>query len=230
MLIVEDEPLSARRAERLLREQLGAELELVHVVAALDAADAWLEANPVDLLLLDLNLNGQSGFDLLARAVAGSFHTIILSASIEQALRAFEHGVLDFVAKPFTPERFAHALARVTDGCARAGFAARLLAVRKPGRVELVSVDAVRYVRGAGSYSELVLSDGRTELHDKTLEKILAVLPPHFERVHKSYIVDLRQVAAFHTSEGSRYEVELTSGERLPVGRERWKDLKVRWP
>lgn len=229
VLIVEDEPLSARRLERFVREQLGAQLEVLHVAPALDAADAWLDATPADLVLLDLNLNGRDGFDLLARATASSFHTIVVSASVDQALRAFEHGVLDFVAKPYTAERLAQALARFADGRARAEYAARLLAVRKLGRVELVPVDDVRYVRGAGSYSELVLANGRTELHDKTLEKLLAVLPPHFERVHKSYLVDLRQVAAFHASEGSKYEVELKGGERLPVGRERWKELKTRW-
>lgn len=230
VLIVEDEPLSARRLERFVREKLDGQLELLHAVPALDDATGWLEANPVDLVLLDLNLNGRDGFDLLARAAAGAFHTIVVSASVDQALRAFEHGVLDFVAKPYTAERLAQALARFTEGRTRAEYSARLLAVRKLGRVELVPVDDVVYVRGAGSYSELVLTNGKTELHDKTLEKLLAVLPSHFERVHKSYLVDLRQVAAFHASEGSRYEVELkTNGERLPVGRERWKELKTRW-
>ena len=57
------------------------------------------------MLLLDLNLGDSDGMTLLESKVAGSFHTIIVSATTDQALRAFEHGVLDFVPKPFAEER-----------------------------------------------------------------------------------------------------------------------------
>jgi DNA-binding LytR/AlgR family response regulator len=89
-------------------------------------------------------------------------------------------------------------------------------------------VDDVSYVKGAGPYSELVLAGGKRELHGKSIEKLLALLPPHFERVHKSYIVDMRRVKTFHVGEGSHYEVELNNGECLPVGRERWKEIRTR--
>jgi DNA-binding LytR/AlgR family response regulator len=98
--------------------------------------------------------------------------------------------------------------------------------VRKHGKVELVAIDQVLFVEGAGAYAELVLDDGRRELHDKTLEKLHALLPPVFERIHKSYVVRLSAVKALHAREGSLYEVELKSGLRLPVGRTRYKELR----
>ena len=58
-------------------------------------------------------------------------------------LSAFEHGVLDFVAKPFTEERIAQALRRVSGPDGRAAGAAKHLGVRKPGRILLVPVDDV---------------------------------------------------------------------------------------
>ena len=119
-------------------------------------------------------------------------------------------------------------MARVTDVQSRSEFGARTLAIQKPSRVVLVAVDDVNYVKGAGPYSELVLTNGKKELHGKSIEKLLAVLPPHFERVHKSYIVDMRRVKTFHVGEGSRYEAELKTGECIPIGRERWKELKAR--
>jgi DNA-binding LytR/AlgR family response regulator len=226
VLIVEDEPLLARRLERFCQEILGDQLESVRVATLFSEASARLDESPIDLLLLDLNLHGRDGMELLATSVAGSFHTIIVSANTEQALRAFEYGVIDFVPKPFSRERLEQALRRVTERDGRSAAAARFLAVRKHGKVELVPIDRVLYVEGAGAYAELVLEDGRRELHDKTLEKLHALLPPVFERIHKSYIVRLTAVKALHAAEGSHYEVELRNGVRLPVGRTRYKELR----
>ncbi len=226
LLIVEDEPLLAQRLERFCREILGERLESVRLANLLSEASARLDESPIDLLLLDLNLHGRDGMELLQAAVAGSFHTIIVSANTEQALRAFEFGVIDFVPKPFSKERLASALARVTERDGRAAGAAKFLAVKKYGRVELVEIDRVLYVEGAGAYAELVLDDGKRELHDKTLEKLHALLPPGFERIHKSYVVRWSALKALHAQEGSHYEAELRNGQRLPVGRTRYKELR----
>lgn len=227
ILIVEDEAVVARRLEQFCRRILGERLEQLRVAATFDAAHATLAEAPIDVLLLDLNLAGRDGMALLEAQVAGSFHTIIVSASPEHALRAFEHGVIDFVAKPFTEERLAEALRRVSEPGGRAPQAARLLAVRKHGRIELVPIDDVLYVQGADDFSELVLASGRRELHDKTLEQLQKVLPPVFERIHRSYLVRLSAVKALHVHEGSRYEAELKNGARLPVGRTRYKELRA---
>jgi len=226
MLIVEDEPLIAQRLERFCREILGGKLGSLRVAAMFAEASARLDEAPIDLLLLDLNLHGRDGMELLRASVAGSFHTIVVSANTEQALRAFEFGVIDFVPKPFSRERLALALARVTGPDGRAAGAVKFLAVKKHGRVDLVEIDRIVYLEGAGAYAELVLDDGKRELHDKTLEKLHALLPPAFERIHKSYVVRWSAVKALHASEGSRYEAELRNGVRLPVGRTRYRELR----
>jgi len=229
LLIVEDEPLIAQRLERMCREILGAALESVAHASRPEETSARLEETPIDLMLLDLNLQGADGMQLLKRAVAGSFHTIIVSANTDRALEAFEYGVLDFVPKPFSRERLVQALGRCTAAEARADYAAKYLAVRKYGRVELVRVDEVVYAKGAGAYSELVLASGATELHDKSLEKLQALLPPVFERIHKSYLVRMSAVKALHAEEGSHYEVELKGGARLPIGRTRYKEIREKF-
>ena len=226
ILIVEDEAVIARRIEQFCHRILGDQLEGVRVSTSFEEADAVLAEAPIDVLLLDLNLGGRDGMTLLESKVAGSFHTIIISANTEQALRAFEHGVIDFVPKPFTEQRLREALLRAADPEGRSPHAARFLAVRKPGRIDLVPVSDVLYVQGADDFSELVLTDGRRELHDKTLEKLQKVLPPVFERVHRSYLVRLSAVRTLHVHEGSRYEAELKNGVRLPVGRTRYKQIR----
>ncbi|MBL9208707.1 MAG: response regulator transcription factor [Opitutaceae bacterium] len=229
VLIVEDEPMLAQRLERFCRELLGDRLESVRLAAQFSEASARLSESPIDVLFLDLNLHGRDGMELLKSSVAGSFHTIIVSANTDQALRAFEYGVIDFVPKPFSKERVAQALAHVTERTCRTAGATKYLAIRKSGKVDLIEIDRVLYVEGAGAYAELVLDDGKRALHDKTLESLHALLPPVFERIHKSFVVRWSAVKTLHVHEGSQYEAELRSGVRLPVGRTRYKELREKY-
>jgi DNA-binding LytR/AlgR family response regulator len=227
ILIVEDEAVVARRIEQFCRRILGDQLESVRRLETFDTAQAMLAEAPIDLLLLDLNLGGHDGMELLQASVAAAFHTIIVSANTEHALRAFEFGVLDFVPKPFTQERLAQAIARVA-GNRRDGAVTKYLAVKKHGRVEPIAVADLVFIQGAGNYAELVLADGRRELHDKTLDKLDALLSPDFERIHKSYLVRFADVIALHAYEGNQHEAELRNGVRLPVGRVYYKELRGR--
>lgn len=228
ILIVEDEAVVARRIETLCRRLLGEKLRGLKICGTFDAAAAALTDSPVEVLLLDLNLGGEDGMDLLRASAAGAFHTIIITANTDQALRAFEYGVIDFVPKPFTAERLGQALERITGRGGRAAQPARYLAVRKLGRIETVAVTEVAYIQGAHNYSELVLKNGKRLLHDKSLEGLGMVLPDDFERIHKSYLVPFGDIVAFHVHEGTRYEAELRGGIRLPVGRTRYRELVAR--
>ena len=71
VLIVEDEPIIARRIERLTREILGERLTHLKAIRDLHEARAHLFSTPIDVLFLDLNLNGKDGFDLLKTSVPG---------------------------------------------------------------------------------------------------------------------------------------------------------------
>jgi DNA-binding LytR/AlgR family response regulator len=217
LVIAEDEAVIARRLERMVRERVpGAEIELA---ASLDAALALVRHRRFDVLLLDLNLGGRDGFRVLEEAAAGPFQTIVVSAHHDQALRAFEYGVLDFVAKPWTAERLERALARVAAHGATAGGGARRLAVRCGRELRTVGVESVLLVRGADDYSELHLTDGSVHLHEKSLAALAAILPPVFARVHRSYIVNLERVRAVRTAPGGRRAVVLADGREVPVGR-----------
>ena len=228
ILLVEDEARIARRLERMTRDYFGARLASLTVCDALPAALHALATVPPDLLLLDLNLNGQDGFDLLKSVAAGAFHTIIVSANTDKAITAFAHGVLDFVPKPFTEERLAQAFARLTTPARPPENALRFLAVKKQGSLVLIDIQDLRYIKGAGIYTELHLQNGKKELHDKSLEKLAQLLPVAFERIHKSYIVCLAQAEKIIVHEGSSYQLLLKNGELLPIGRSRYKELRAK--
>jgi DNA-binding LytR/AlgR family response regulator len=216
--IVEDEAPIARRLERAVRGILGDRVEDLALVPTLEAALEHVRTQPLDVVFLDLNLDGRDGFQLLAEAAASRFRTIVVSAYEEQAIRAFEIGVTDFLAKPWNEARLRIALERAAGaGLSPAARAARL-AVRNGGRVELVELDRVIAIRGADDYAELRLVDGSTRLHEKTLATLEQVLPPDFMRVHRSWIVNLSRVRGWTPAPGGRAMLDI--GEtRIPVGR-----------
>ena len=224
ILIVEDQALIARRIERLVREILGDKLTHIKAIDNIDDAEDWLFESSLDLLLLDLDLHGQSGFDLLKMAVSGAFHTIIISAHTDQAYRAFEYGVIDFVGKPFDLIRLEQAFDQLARRKQEAGT--QYLSVRRAGQMKIIALEDVLYAQGAGAYSELQLEDGSRQMHDKSLDKLLDILPNKFIRIHKSYLVDIEKVTRLIRKSGSYYELQLSNEERLPIGRTRYKAVK----
>ena len=226
ILIVEDEARIAKRIERMTRDIFGDRLHSLSRISTLHEAMMFVSKKPLDLVLLDLNLNGESGFDLLATAISGSFHTIIVSAYKEQAITAFEYGVLDFVPKPFNRDRLEEAFSRLTIKEKPLPQTVKLLGVKKRQRIQLIPIEEVLYIKGAGAYTELFLADGKKELHDKSLEKLEQLLSDSFERVHKSYLVKMSEVKGINVRSGSKYEAELKNGALIPIGRTKVKGLR----
>ena len=228
ILILEDEPIIARRIKRMVLALLGEKITQLESRHSLAEGFAYLQKETIDLLFLDLNLNGADGFDLLQSLVAGSFHTIIISAYKEKAITAFQYGVLDFVPKPFNEARLSQALSRLSSTENIAGQA-RYLAIQKRGKLVLLDIDQVAYIQGAGIYSDVIFEEGRKEVHNKNLDKLSQLLPPHFDRIHKSYIVNSRMIKELDAQAGGKYTVHLKNGNQLPVSRSRYKGLKEKW-
>ncbi|TSE04184.1 LytR/AlgR family response regulator transcription factor [Aquimarina algiphila] len=229
ILIVEDESRIAKRIERMTRSIFGNTLQSLTHISTLHRALQFIENNTLDLVLLDLNLNGHNGFDLLTTAVSGSFHTIIISAYKDQAITAFEYGVLDFVPKPFNRERLEQALNKAITKEKIETNEVKFLAVKKRHRIQLIPIEDLLYVKGAGPYTELFLTEEKKELHDKSLEKLEQLLSYSFERIHKSYLVKMSEIKEIIVESGSKYIAELKNGERIPIGRTKYKDIKAKW-
>jgi DNA-binding LytR/AlgR family response regulator len=228
ILIVEDESRIAKRIERMTRVIFGDTLQSLTHINRLHEALAFIETHSLDLVLLDLNLNGEDGFDLLTTVVSQSFHTIVISAYRDQAITAFEYGVLDFIPKPFNRDRLEQAFNRIITK-EKPENKIKYLAIKRRHRIQLIPIDDVLYIKGAGVYTELFLADGKKELHDKSLEKLEQLLSPTFERIHKSYVVKMSEIKEILIKSGSKYMAELKNGECIPIGRTKYKDIKAKW-
>lgn len=225
ILIIEDEARIAKRVERMTRDFFDKDVQIL-LSDSLESGLIAIENNPIDLLLLDLNLNGEDGFEILQTFVAGPFQTIIISAYTDKAITAFNYGVLDFVPKPFDQNRLEHAFMRFTAQGKQSGGDVRFLAVRKAKTFRLVPINEILYIKGAGIYTELHLANNKIELHDKSLEALEKLLPETFERIHKSYIFCWEQADKIVVEAGGKYSMQLKNGDLLPIGRSKYKEIK----
>jgi two-component system response regulator LytT len=220
VVIAEDEAVIARRVARLTTDILGPGV-VIAIAPTLDEA----RAATADVLILDLNLEGRDGFDLLRDPSLRRCPTIVVSAHTERALEAFELGIRDFVPKPFGRERLEVALHRALEAAAPLE---QQFGVRDGSATRFVPVEDIVCVRADGAHCELMLTRNRTVRDDRMLDRMQHLLPPYFERVHKSFLVDIRRVARLIAQEGSRYALQLQGGLTVPVGRTRINALRSR--
>ena len=227
ILVIEDEASIQDRIVRLSKNILESKLESIHTADTLEEGTSMLKTHEIDLLLLDLNLNGKDGFEVLREVTSHAFHTVVISAYPERAIDAYELGVLDFITKPFDEDRLKLALDRV-QGRSRNGreHFTKYLAIRKFGLIELVSLEDVNYVQADGGYSQLYLIDGRNEMHDKMLKDLCTLLPPSFERIHKSFVVNMKLLKGIHSKGSHKHFVVMQNGAEIPLSRSKYKELK----
>jgi two-component system response regulator LytT len=225
ILIIEDEYPIAEYTQQLCHEILEDQLTSVTMVHDLDEAIAYVEKQTVDLCLLDLNLHGESGYKLLQTVAAQSFHTVIISAYPDQALEAFQYGVLDFIVKPFGKNRLTEALDRVQDRTKTNTVGTKFLSVRAKDKYRLVETENIKYMKSVGPYVELHFKEGKMELLAKTMNRLEQILPTFFFRTHRSYFVNLKEIESFCHSGGGKYELTLKDQTVLPLSRSKYKSL-----
>lgn len=220
ILIVEDEAPAHRRLRRLILATPGYEKAAIDVAETLRDAQMRLEGAEWDVLLLDLELSGRDGFELVGRFPSSSpTQIIVVSAYPQRAIEAFAHSVVDFVRKPVSATRLAQALSRIRREPIRDDAAS--LIVRRRGSVELVRLSEVLCASGADDYVELQLRDGRRALHDATLDELEVQLATGFARTHRSHLINVHHVVRLLESGADGRLVELTGGLTVPVSRRR---------
>ena len=217
VLIVDDEPAARATLRRLLR----AEADVAELLEAPDAPAALAlvqaQAAPPDLALLDIEMPGGSGVQLAAALREAGVRAIVFStAHAEHALQAFELAALDYLLKPYTPERLQAALARVREQLGRPASA--------PGEWwvdgERLQLADVHWISAADNYIELHLPP-RSLLERATLADALARpgWAARFLRVHRSHAVNPEHVQRIERLPGGEALLTLAGGAVLRVSR-----------
>ncbi|MGI9089387.1 MAG: LytR/AlgR family response regulator transcription factor [Chthoniobacterales bacterium] len=199
-LLIDDERLARAELRRLLRAH--PEIEIVGEAANAAQAEEKISALRPDLIFLDVQMPGQTGFELLA-ALPDAPRVIFTTAYDQYALKAFDFGALDYLLKPIEPARLAQALARVqaeTETAAPATSPSGLLGVddqvflKDGDRCWLVRLSDIRVLESEGNYARVYFAENRP-LIPRSLQALEARLDPQlFFRVSRQHIINLRAV------------------------------------
>ena len=244
-LIADDEPLLREHLASHLARQWP-ELRIVGEARnGREAVELFDQLRP-EVVFLDVHMPGISGVDA-ARAIGALAQIVFVTAYEQYAVQAFEHGAIDYVVKPLDEVRLAATVLRLkerlADRAARRGDDAQLDAAldqlarrlsRHPSAaprlqwirasvgsmVKLIPVDQVAYLRSDEKYTLVVWEGGEALIRKPIRELIDELDPDQFAQVHRSVIVNLRQVAQVTRGANETAEVHLRGrNEALPVSR-----------
>lgn len=228
VVILEDEPVAARQLERMIKRVNGFNVDSVTLCATADEGRERIKEG-LDLLFLDLNLRGQSGFDVLKEFLSEPFETIVTTAYPDHALEAFQYGVRDYLVKPFSDERLALAVSRVPKPEPDESPALTKIIVKERETIISVSVDTIKIIRSAGDYCELWLADGKKLLCSKRMDFLENRLPDDFMRVHRTAIIRISKLIGLKVEGGGNYSAMVNGVDKpVPVGRKYYKTLKAK--
>jgi two-component system LytT family response regulator len=228
---VDDESLARGVVREYLTDE--ADVEIVAECAnGFEAVKAVAELRP-DVLFLDVQMPKLDGFEVL-ELIGRDVAVVFVTAHDEYALKAFEVHAVDYLLKPFGPERMTAALARVRErlgsrtavpveaivAAARPpGRPIERIVVRDGARVHVIPVDRLDYAEAQDDYVSL-RSEGRQYLKDQTLGALEAALDPsRFVRIHRSYILNVERLARLEPETKDTRVAILGDGTRLPVSR-----------
>ena len=229
-LIVDDDPLACE----LLRHRLGRASPPVRVLAEIGTmreAETALTRTDYDLVFLDVQLIGGTGFDLVPLVRPHAAIVFVTSHDVH-AVRAFNVNAVDYIVKPVNSARLAEALRRIGREPApkkfQAGDSIFLRGAAAGGRFAAVS-DLIAIV-SAENYTEVFLADGARWLIRRTMDAWEQMLPGEvFARVHRTAIVNLALVERIERGEHETTSLKLRAVRHaIPVSRRSWPELRAR--
>jgi two-component system LytT family response regulator len=241
-VIVDDEELARGLLREYLNQAGGVEV-IAECANGFEAVKAIAERKP-DLVFLDVQMPKLDGFEVL-ELIDPSVAVIYVTAYDQYAMRAFDAHAVDYLLKPFSPDRFKKALerARLRLGepvpatprisATELSAAARApeqklerIVVKDGAKVHIIPLEKLDYVEAQDDYVAL-RSEKKNYLKQQTISSVEAQLDPKkFVRIHRSYIVNLERIARIEPyTKDSRVAV-LTDGTQLPVSRSGHARLK----
>jgi DNA-binding LytR/AlgR family response regulator len=214
VLIIDDNKIA-----RTTTRQLAGKLADLNIVAeCADAMEAYhfFNTNPVDLLLLDIEMPGMSGLELTRNLSARRPAIIFITSKRDYAVEAFDLNVVDYIVKPLTSHRFVQAIDKAREVLESDHEEVKLnhdefIFIRDSNIVRSLKLDKILYAEAMGDYVKLYTSEKFYAVHT-TLKSMEERLPASsFLRVHRSYIVAINKI---DTMEGG---VLFVNGQLVPV-------------
>lgn len=227
-IIIDDERLARTELRKLLQDF--PEVEVIDEAANADEGINKIDSLQPDLVFLDIQMPGKTGFDMLAQLERAP-HVIFTTAYDEYALKAFEVNALDYLLKPIEPKRLADAMQKLhvaetkENHIVPENFNQSVLTeadqvfVKDGERCWFVKLSDIRLFESVGNYAKVFFA-GNKPLILKSLNALEERLDPKtFFRANRKHIVNLRMIEKIEPYFNGGLLLELKGGEKIEVSR-----------
>jgi two-component system LytT family response regulator len=227
-IIIDDERLARAELRKLLQDF--PEVEVIDEAANAEEGITKIEAQNPDLIFLDIQMPGRTGFDMLS-SLEKSPNVIFTTAYDEYALKAFEVNALDYLLKPVEPKRLADAIQKLhfietkEPGANGENINKSLLTendqvfVKDGERCWFVKLSDIRLFESVGNYAKVFFGNNKplilkslNALEERLDEKM-------FFRANRKHIVNLRMIEKIEPYFNGGLLLELKGGEKIEVSR-----------
>ena len=240
-VIVEDEEM-ARKVLKSLLAQYCPDVMVCAEADDITSGQEMIEAFRPDLVFLDIEMPGGSGFKLLNNIKDIDFEVVFITAYEQFAIKAIRHDALDYLLKPVDPKELVAAVDKVKDAKYKKTLkkqydnllknidleqlVVKKISISTSDKIHLIEVDDIIRCESDNYYTIIYFKDGTSLLVSKTLKEMEQKLEEYdFVRTHKSHLVNMRCIMNFIKDE---MMVLLTDGVKVPVSkRKKEKILEV---
>lgn len=235
-VIVDDEAKS-RENLRMMLTDFCKDIKVVASFSNTTEAADYLMANKVDVLFLDVQLQRETGFDLLDRLQDINFEIIFTTAYAEYAIRAFKHSAIDYLLKPIDIEELQKAVEKVRlkkQKLSKSDFKNQMknlldnykssdqqsykIALPTANGLIFVRLLDIIYCEASSNYTVIYFKGGAKHIVSKTLKEYEDILTESgFYRIHNSFLINLNEIKQYIKGDGG--QVVLNNGVTLDVAK-----------
>ena len=222
VLIVDDE-LHGRENLKKILETYCPEVEILGLAGSVVKARELADSLKPEVVFLDINMPVLDGFDFLAEYEKRDFIVVFVSAHEEFGINAVKAGAADYLLKPINIRELKQTIKKLLSMRAKhvQGEISRdneKLLIPSSHGFNVVLVDDLLRLEADGSYTTLVMKDGKTVVVSRTLKDFEDTLPADkFFRTHKSHLVNLQYIKDYSNLSGNL--VTMTDGSKVGISR-----------
>lgn len=214
-IAIDDEPMALEILEAFCSQNHL--IELTKTFTKTSEAKRYLQTFPVDLLFLDVNMPEISGIDFF-KGLAHPMMVIFTTAHPQYAVDGFELNAVDFLLKPYSPERFTVAVQKAAEYHRylnnKQSPEEKHIFIRVEYSLVKIALADILYIEGLADYLKFHLTNAKTVITRMTMKTIQSKLSEkEFVRIHRSFIVPLSKIEAVRNK-----HAQLPGNVTIPIG------------
>jgi len=232
-IIVDDEHKS-RESLKVLVNDFCKDVLVIGAASNVKDAIELIEQNEPDFVFLDIQMNAETGFDLLKKAAPINFEVIFTTAHSEYAIEAIKFSALDYLLKPIDVEELKQAVQKYRNKKSGNSISRRIenlienfknshsdsfkMALPTADGLIFMNLTDITYFEADGSYTKVFKKNGEVFMVTKNLKEYEGLLmKKNFFRIHNSYLINLDEIERYVKGEGGY--VVMKNGKNLDVSK-----------